>query len=429
MSITILTQPVASSFVAACSPVWFRASTDAAQTAYTITGIANDSGYVQLTVAASTGCAINNMLLITSGTVDFAYLNGRHNVLAVGTGVITIDLAYIAATTGTKGTATIQLEKWSMGVDNQFDIDGDNTAIATHYVPFLNTIGLKDVGKIISGIFESVFTLTAGWTSELNKCVYLIETAVYEAALKADYSRVAIDSEVISWYGVRSTMITGRILETGYQNKLLNGTTSVKVHAGTKVIMSMLTKDANVSAFTSYNIGATNYPATTAFTASNWKGNYVFTPVADSVSIQLYMKDNAGDRCSEILTVTLLAGCASKCYPLYWLNRYGGYDVYEFAEAIETTNTGNRIEVRGFETVMGTLKDKDFSTEDWQELRLTGRSEPAASVDYLRDLITSQEIYNAAGERVKLLSSTFIQSARDNVTPEISILVNRGVVC
>jgi len=198
MSITILTQPVEDSFVAACSPVWFRASTDAAQTAYTITGIASDSGYVQLTVAASTGCAINNVLLIAGGTVDFAYLNGRRNVLAVGTGTITIDLAYIAATTGTKGTATIQLEKWSMGVDNQYDIDGDNTAISTHYVPFLGGIGLKDVAKAVQGIFQSVFTLTDGWTTELNKGVFLIETAIYEAALEADYSRVAIDSKVIS---------------------------------------------------------------------------------------------------------------------------------------------------------------------------------------------------------------------------------------
>ena len=428
MSITLLNQPNPSAFNAACAPVWVRASSDLAQTAYTITGIASDSGNVQLTVAASTGCFINNMLLIAGGTVEFAYLNGRHNVLAVGTGTITIDIAYIAATTGTKGTATIQLEKWSMGIENQYDIDGDGTVITTHYVPFLGTTSVKDISKVISCIFQSVFNLTDGWTSELNKCIYTIKTAVYEAALRADYSRQSIDSEIVTWFAVRSTNITGRILVNDSYNKLLNGTTLYKVHAGTKVILNMLTALTDVSAYVTYSISGTSYPTDESFT-DTWKGFYVFTPVAGAVGMQMFIRNVADDRISEIITVELLGGCSSKCYPLYFLNRYGGYDVYEFAEAIETNNTGNRIEVRGFETVMGTLKDKDFSTEDWQELRLIGRSEPAASVDYVKDLVTSSEIYNAAGERVKLLTGSFVQTSRENVTPEFTILVSRGVVC
>ncbi len=75
---------------------------------------------------------------------------------------------------------------------------------------------------------------------------------------------------------------------------------------------------------------------------------------------------------------------------------------------------------------MGSMVDKDFSTEYYQEILLIGRSEPQANLEYLRDLFTSSEIYNAAGERVKLLSSEFITNARDNTTPEVTILVNRG---
>lgn len=424
MSITILTQPTSNAFIAANAPTWFRASSDAAETAYTITAIADDTGHVRLSVAASTGCAINNTVLIAGADTDFAYLNGRHNVLAVGTGTITIDLTYVSATTGTPGIATIQLEKFSMGVSNRFDIDGDLTDISTHYVPFLGGIGLKDVSKSISGIFESVFTLTAGWTSELNKCIYNIQTAVFEAALTAAYARVAIDSEVIIWNAVRSTDITGRKLEAGSHGKLLNGTTTVKVHAGTKVIMSMLTGDSVVSAY----VGTTS-PTTAAFTTDNFKGNFVYAVPTGYTSLQMYMIDSTATRCSEITTIQILPGCADKVYPIYFLNRYGGYDVYEFAEAVETNNTGNRIEVRGFVSAMGPLVDKDFSTENWQELRLIGRSEPAASVDYLKDLVTSSEIYNATGERVKLLTGSFVQTSRENVTPEFTILVSRGVVC
>ncbi len=92
-------------------------------------------------------------------------------------------------------------------------------------------------------------------------------------------ARKALDSEIVNWFAVKSTMITGRLLATGSQNKLLNGTTTYKVHAGTKVIMSMLTSDSEVSAYTSYLTGTTPTTNTEAFTASNWKGNYVFTPV------------------------------------------------------------------------------------------------------------------------------------------------------
>ena len=77
---------------------------------------------------------------------------------------------------------------------------------------------------------------------------------------------------------------------------------------------------------------------------------------------------------------------------------------------------------------MGNLVDKDYSTESWHEVKLIGRSDPQASVEYLRDLIVSPEIYNHLGERVKILTSEFITSARENVTPEITILVNREVV-
>jgi len=271
-----------------------------------------------------------------------------------------------------------------------------------------------------------VFSLTDGWTSELNKCIFYIETAIFEAALEADYDRSVLDSEVRTWYAIRSAMITGRTLSTGFQNKLLNSVTNYKVHAGTKVIMSVLTDDSVISAFTSYNVGKTNYPATTALTADQLKANFVFTPVANSTSIQMYIKDSGGDRISEILTVTLLPGTCQSVYPLYWLNHYGGYDVYEFVEVTETMATGNKQETRGFMTSMGNLIDKDYSTESWQEVKLIGRPEPQATVEYLRDLIVSPEIFNAAGERIKLLSTEFTTLAREIVTPEITILVNRG---
>ncbi|MBK9357636.1 MAG: hypothetical protein IPN08_09670 [Bacteroidales bacterium] len=427
MAITILNSPATDVFIAAAAPVWVRGETDAAETAYTITSIADASGSVSLVVADSTGCIANNVLLITGCTVDYAYLNGRWNVAAVPDGThIVINSDYSAASTGTPGIATIQLEKWAMGIDLEYVSDGDDYTIGTHYIPFQNDIATKDISRAVCGIFQSAFSLTDGWASELDKGIFYIQMAVYEAALDAAYARQSLDSEVLTWYAVRSANITGRVLETGYQNKLLNGTTNVKVHAGTKVIMSALTTESDVSAYYSYNVGATNTNNTVAFTTDNFKGNFVFTPVANSTGIQLFIKDSAGDRISEILTVTLLPGTCAGVYPLYFLNHYGGYDVYEFIDATETNAKGNRSELRGFATLMGNLIDKDFSTESWEEVLLTGRPEPQSNLTYLRDLLTSSEIYNAAGERVKLLSAEFITSSRENTTPEISILVNRG---
>ena len=426
MAITINTQPTEDSFVAAAAPVWIEAETDAEETTYTITGVADSSGSVELTASSFTGVAINNVLTISGATGDYAYLNGRHDVLSAGSTTVVISATYQAASTGTRGTAQITLDKFSMGVQNQYDIDGDDTDIGTHYVPWKIDDAVKDMSRIICGVFQSAFSLTSGWTSELNKGVFRIETAVFEASVKADYSRVAIDSEVVQWWAVRSAMLTGRLLEAGYQNKLLNGITNYKVHAGTKIIMSMLTSESDVSAYYSYNVGATNTNNTVAFTTDNYKGNFVFTPVAGSTSIQLYIKDSGGNRISEILTVSLLSGSGCNVYPLYFLNHYGGYDVYEFVEQTETTATGTRVELRGNLTAMGSLIDKDYSTESWHEVKLIGRSETETDLAYLRDLFTSPEIYNAAGERVKLLSPSFVTRNRENVTPEVTILVNRG---
>ena len=425
--ITLLTAPTADSYVAAAAPVWIQASSDADETAYTITGQADETGSVNLTTADTTGLIANNTVLIAGCTGDYAYLNGRRNVVAVLSGTnFVIDLDYDAGSTGTFGTATIQLEKFSMGVENQYDIDGDDYPISIHYPPFQNGTAQKDISRTICGIFQPEFDLTAGWHSELNKTFFTIETAVFEAALTAAYARTVLDSEPFTWYAVQSTMITGRILEAGYQNKLLNGTTNYKARPGTKVIMSMLTTESEVAAYYLYNTGVV-VDGYDDLTADQFKGYYVFTIPSGCPYVKLHIADSEDNRISEILTITVLPAVCNG-YTLYWKNHYGGYDFYEFQELNETSATGNRQEVRGYLTAMGNLVDKDYSTESWHEVKLIGRSEPQASVEYLRDLIVSPEIYNHLGERVKILTSEFITSARENVTPEITILVNREVV-
>jgi len=424
MSITVLNSPATDVYIPAAAPVWIRGSSDAAETAYTITGATNSSGSVSLAVADSTGCVANNVVLITGATGTFAYLNGRWDVVAVGATTIVINLAFAAVTTGTPGTATIQLDNFCMGIQNQYDIDGDDTQISIHYPPFQNGTAVKDISRTICGIFQPEFNLTAGWHSELNKTFFTIETGVFEAALTAAFARTVLDSEPFTWYAVQSTMITGRILEAGSQNKLLNGTTNYKARPGTKVIMSMLTTESAVAAYYLYNTGVV-VDGYDDLTANQFKGYYVFTIPAGCPTVSLHIADSGDNRISERLTITVLPAVCNG-YTLYWKNHYGGYDFYEFQELNETNATGNKQETRGFMTSMGNLIDKDYSTESWQEVKLIGRPEPQATVEYLRDLIVSPEIYNAAGERIKLLSTEFTTLARENVTPEITILVNRG---
>ena len=103
MAITINTQPTEDSFVAAASPVWIEAETDAEETTYTITGVADSSGSVELTASSFTGVAINNVLTIFGATGDYAYLNGRHDVLSAGSTTVVISATYQAASTGTRG--------------------------------------------------------------------------------------------------------------------------------------------------------------------------------------------------------------------------------------------------------------------------------------------------------------------------------------
>lgn len=422
MSLTILIAPIEDSFVAAAAPVWINATSDLEETTYTITGVADSGGSVQLTVADTTGLIANNVVLIAGCDTDYAYLNGRYNVVGTpGATTFVLDLDYQSGSAGNLGTATIQLDKFSCEITNE---NLATAAIITHYPPFNLGEATKDISRTVCGQFIPSFDITAGWHDEYNKTVIPIETNISEATLAADYSRVTLGTEQRNWYAVQSTMITGRLLENDSYNKLLNGTTNFKVHAGTPVIMSMLTSLGDVSAYSTYMVGATSYPVDTDF-IGDVKGYFVFIPVANSTGIELYIRNLADDRISEKLYITLLPGCSSNVYPLYWKNHYGGYDVYEFTDKTETIATGNRQEIRGFLSTMGNLIDKDFSTESWQEVKLTGRPEPQAQVEYLRDLVVSPEIYNVSGERVKILSTSFTTNSRDNVTPEITILVNR----
>ena len=82
----------------------------------TISSIANSSGYVKLTVSSIVNFETSDCITITGATGDYAYLNGRWNVLGTsGTNpyYIEIDCAFVSVSTGDKGSYTRKIGRAS----------------------------------------------------------------------------------------------------------------------------------------------------------------------------------------------------------------------------------------------------------------------------------------------------------------------------
>lgn len=423
--ITITHKPTTDGYHAS-GEVWIRSTTNSTEVTITITGVANSGGNVQLTASSMAAVSQGSLLVISGATGNYAYLNGRRDVIAVTSTTAIIDLAYVAGSTGTMGTAKLTLEKFSMGITTEKDIDGTTTPIATHYIPFNSGAATKDLSRSLSGIFTPVFDLTDGWHSEVDNTFVKVNAAVFESALKADYSRSVINSTPFSFNSIRAVSIDSRVLSQSETNKLLNIGTKIKAHIGTKIIIALNTLDrTGLSLRITWTDSERSMAEEIELPEGYYKAYYVWTVPDTAVSATFQMIDIEPYLVSNLITVQVLGGSGCSKYPLYWLNRYGGYEMYEFTEANRTLFTGSRTELRGVLSAMGSVIDKDFTTEAWNEVTLLGRYETQTDLEYLRDLFISPEIYDSSGNRVKILTTDFETMLKENKLPEVTILTNR----
>lgn len=405
--------------VAASARLNIQATTDLTPLNRTILTVEDASGFAKLSFSTATGIEVGMVLTITGATADYAYLNGRHNVTAFASGKATISAPYAAATTGTKGTAVDTFDKFSAKIS----FSSDAGVGSAFYVPFVGSVAIKDLSRSISGYFTSNFSLTEKWNKETTMSCIMVTLGIEQSALNKDYERVTIGTGVTdSFMAVRSTDLAGRILENGTTYKTLLSKNLIKAHVGTKVIIPIYTLEEDVKMYWQWTNGTLITDGLEVLDTKTYKAFYVFTIPAGCKSATFYVIYQDEEVISETVTVQVMQTSACDVYPLYWLNRYGGYEMYEF---IKTTSklTGNKVEMqRGSRTTDNVAAD--FSTERWNELTLVGSNEPG--LEYLQDLLVSSEVYNADGERVKVLTKELDFSSLDVVTPEIVVMVDKN---
>lgn len=423
MAITLITIEPLNEFEPANSPLFIQGETNRTAPAgkVTITNVqSSPGGKVWLTVADNTGIVPGYVVNIDDCSTDFNYLRGRHNITNIVSGKLELEIDYVApSTTGLKGTIEVLLSKFSMHLSYTYGTTAERGE--EYYVPFINQKAIKDIDTFLRARFRGSFSLTDGWHSMCDYGYLPVTVSIVESILDKDYNRIDLDTpQSVTFGAVRSTNIDNRLLETGTQAKLLNGTNRIKVHTGNKVILSMLAYDRDVNVYYSYSDGITNTSNTVPFTSADNMGFYVWQVPAGARTAHMFITNIEGDRISEILNIDILGGSGTNTHTLYWLNRFGGYDMYEFPQAVETLDAGNKYEFRHYTSQTSTQIDTDYSTRAYTNYKLIGRAEDSA---HLRDIITSPEVYDQAGNPVKVITTEFKQG-RELTLPEFIIQSN-----
>lgn len=389
----------------------------------TISAIADSSGKVKLTVSANTNIEDNDCVTIAGATGDFAYLNGRWQVLGKsGTNpyYIEIDCTFASASTGDKGSYT--RTNGAVKIKVQTDCTGDIDA--TFYIyPVYDGADYSvtvDLSPFIQPHFSSDFTLTPGITSDSGVGGAVeFDVNVYEMHQKADYTYYtsAADTTNLNKWAFRTVDYSGRVVNlTSPNNQFLTDQKTQLYRAGDIIILRGICTAAEGYV----RLWKSNTVDVTFTKIADFKDD-MFLIVHDTTAnngatlkfrVQLEGSDESITWQSEEITFTADRRCYKYPKLLYFLNRYGGWDIYNFREINEDRLTAEKIQTRNFQTVQNTKR----------QLKLVGRPETYASMAILSDMITSPEVYDSTGAQVRIKESEIVmRKGEDIIIPEITI--------
>ena len=399
MAIIIVTTPAAN--VAAFSPVTIAGTTDrnpfTADVRLSVTlaasgGIAANGAYMKLTMADTTGFAVNDTVIVDGATGDFAQYNGRHKITSFSSTIImTTATVWVAATTGTFGS-----------------VDRMNENL------YVKCVVLNDSAETIATLYNFVNTSTGGWTFDISKplqyeleSIFSIATTgekattgmahdydikLYEIWQAADYSV----TEVL--HGTEPSTIAHRCTE------LTEYLTTNNFAYDDKIFVSFYADDVEdyIIVFTTseavtYNAGV--------LTRTNGHYAIVYEPasIAKWVQIALYKVIGGFPTALGDIIYTYKIGCESTI--LYYSNRFGGYEGYEF---------------HAWENDQKTIKVDKYTGEAWEERILQGKEYVKETNQNIRDLITSPDVLDEDLAVVRVLTDSLNYRASE-VKPTITI--------
>jgi hypothetical protein len=423
-----ITTDIATAYNAAFKPLYVIAETDrfeltkatAAVSAYARVG---GTGAVKITIATGTSIATGDTVEVADATGARSIYNGRYNIDSIPTaGILHTDIEWPGTgAAGGFGLMTRKNYNLTLRMD-VYDVTGATALIASKYAyPSLHDgdmCFIWDVSRVIQN-FTKNFTTTTGYTALSGHLKNYIAdiTEVYQDAEYA--SKEQDDEDVFSgdeFLAVRSADITDRIfIATG--SKLLHGYTEATILKGSKLPVSFLTDDL-VNTHSIIIDGATALSDVVA-------GNMMLGMIAtDSLSgrVPVYVHIATAGIVSETLYVTI----DEKCYPnaktFYFLNKYGGYDWYDFLDITEEQES-EKMDYEYKPTMITDPQKASYIKRTFKKYRCIGRPAPRRTAEYIGGLIYSPEVYDEDGVQVRVTNQS-TQTYGEEIIPEITIEFN-----
>lgn len=391
MAITLTTTPAAN--VAAYAPVTVAGTTtrnpftSGVRQTVSLTSADNSGGFVRLNTGTFTAFLPGDTIVITGNSN--AALNTRHQISTVSPpGTIVTTTPYVSG--GTGGTVT----RMNEGLNIKILVKNESAAtIATLYAPVNPATGAFsiDISKALQYELYSTFNTTAGEVSTRG-AYHAYTVYLYESFLNKAYSQTEISISNFSTTAHRFTV------------KPVDGSGTFELQTGNffferTVLINFYTEIAD--SFFLRQVDPEGTVVTSGkLTESSGHYAYVFETTADWQKVTIV--DGSNEPVSNTIVVHKIGSCSTL---LYFLNRYGAYEAFEFHD---------------YNDEQKTIKVDKYTGETWKERRLIGKQYVNGVYQNIRDLITSPEVYDENFVPVRVLTDSLQYKAQE-VNPEIVI--------
>ena len=414
--ITIITD-IPTGNVAAYNPLYIQATSDRYELTKSTAGITAftySAGKVKVTIPTGQPFATGDSVLVFDAGGARAIFNGRYDIDTIPTaGILKMAQDWPGtAAAGAFGTLKRMNDNFTMRLDLN-----DSALVASLYsYPVM-------VGATAQFIFN-LSPLLQDFTSQFSATAGLIAmtgaTKDYTAELTEVYQNAAYES-----IDVYATGLYGGATVTAYRSvniddSLFTGgvATGVKLmHGYSEVTL----RKESLLPLSWFQTGAATAIATGLFAATaTTKGAYTYMIDVSSYAGETIILQ-VGDSVSETKFINL----DSKCYPyaktFYFLNRFGGYDPYDFLYC-EEEQEAEKVELHRT-SLLGVGTKSDYVKRTYRRLRCEGRTARRNEGQYLRDLVNSPEVWDEDNVRVRVTNQT-MRFRGEEVTPEITVEYN-----
>lgn len=287
-----------------------------------------------------------------------------------------------------------------------------------YYEPTWITMGTTsafktDISPVLrSALTSPVVTFPATITPGNAAVTYTIQlTEIYDVS--GVVTTGATTGSLSGYVAHRSADISGRTFSSLVNGLPLQHTTGTRRYV----------KDMYIPIdFIYTGAGDVEGPDGTAITVTNGRGCvFIDADGFDPNNINVYVFESDAGKVTTSVTYVYDQACYPDGMVLYFLNRFGGYEVYHFVDT-ETIAASGESEVITTRDWSGNITRRKLPKTNTVQMRLVGRMETADTAEYLRDLITSPEVFDIDGNKVYVVSDNLNIYEQGEFRPVVEII-------